>query len=158
MERKELHPLDEEQIQNFLKAIQGHRYEALFTVTLFTGMRQGEVLGLTWDCVDFERGTILINKQLHLERKRGGKYVFAPLKNDKARSIAPASWIMQLLKAHKTEQLKQQLKAGPLWEDSGLVFTDDIGHHLATQTVYKAFKRRKKAPETIGFTLVKNHL
>ena len=104
-------------------------------------MRQGEVLGLTWDCVDFDRGIILINKQLHLEKKRGGKYVFAPLKNDKARTIAPASWVMQLLKNLRREQIKQQLKAGPLWEDSGLVFTDDVGHHLATQTVYKAFKR-----------------
>ena len=98
VERRELKPLDEEQIQQFLQAIQGHRYETLFTVTLFTGMRQGEVLGLTWDCVDFERGTLLINKQLHLEKKRGGKYVFAPLKNDKARTIAPASWVMQILR------------------------------------------------------------
>ena len=141
VERRELKPLDEEQIQQFLQAIQGHRYDTLFTVTLFTGMRQGEVLGLTWDCVDFERGTLLINKQLHLEKKRGGKYVFAPLKNDKARTIAPASWVMQLLKGHRAEQAKRQLKAGPLWEDSGLVFTDDIGRHLATQTVYKDFKR-----------------
>lgn len=40
-ERKELHPLDDAQITAFLTAIKGHRYEALFTVTLFTGMREG---------------------------------------------------------------------------------------------------------------------
>lgn len=89
VERKQLNPMDESQIQAFLEAIRGHRYEALFTVTLFTGMRQGEVLGLMWDCVDFDRGIILIDKQLHLEKKRGGQYVFASLKNDKARTIAP---------------------------------------------------------------------
>lgn len=98
VERKQLNPMDESQIQAFLEAIRGHRYEALFTVTLFTGMRQGEVLGLMWDCVDFDRGTILIDKQLHLEKKRGGQYVFASLKNDKARTIAPTSWVMQVLR------------------------------------------------------------
>ena len=140
-ERKQIDPLDENQIQAFLTAIKGHRYETLFTVTLFTGIRQGEVLGLMWDCVDFDRGIILIDKQLHLEKERGGQYVFAPLKNDKARTIAPASWVMQLLKKHRAAQLKQRLLAGPLWEDSGLVFTDDMGHHLATQTVYKDYKK-----------------
>lgn len=69
MERKEIKPLDEEQSKAFLKAIKGHRFEDLFTVTLFTGMREGEVLGLTWDCVDFTDGTILINKQLQRDRK-----------------------------------------------------------------------------------------
>lgn len=141
VKRKQLNPLDESQIQAFLEAIKSHRYETLFTVTLFTGMRQGEVLGLMWECVDSDRGIILIDKQLHLEKKRGGQYVFAPLKNDKARTIAPASWVMQLLKEHRAAQRKRQLFAGPLWEDSGLVFTDEIGRHLATQTVYKDFKK-----------------
>ena len=44
--RKELKPLDEGMISSFLKAIQGHQFEELFTVTLFTGMREGEALGL----------------------------------------------------------------------------------------------------------------
>ena len=52
--------------------------ETLFKVTLFTGMRDGEVLGLKWDCVNFQKGTILINKQLQREKKKGGAYVFAP--------------------------------------------------------------------------------
>ena len=140
-ERKKPEPLDENQIQAFLTTIQGHRYQTLYTVTLFTGMRQGEIMGLMWDCVDFDREIILIDKQLQLEKKRGGQYVFAPPKNNKPRTIAPASWVMQLLKEHRTAQRKRQLLAGPLWEDSGLVFTNDIGHHLATQTVYKDFKK-----------------
>ena len=41
IERKELTPLDDEEISAFLKAIQGHRFEVLYTVTLFTGMREG---------------------------------------------------------------------------------------------------------------------
>ena len=140
MERRELKPLDEEQSKAFLKAIKGHRFETLFTVTLFTGMREGEVLGLLWECVDFAQGTILINKQLQREKKKNGRYIFAPLKNDKARTITPAPWVMQVLRSYKVLQAEQRLKMGEVWEDSGLVFTDELGHHLAIHTLYKDFK------------------
>ncbi len=140
MVKKELQVLDEVQIKAFLEAIRGNRYETLFTVTLFTGMREGEVMGLTWDCVNFENGTITINKQLQREKKKGGAYIFAPLKNDKARIITPAPWVMQLLRVHKDKQLEQMQNVGELWENSELVFTDEIGHHLAISTLYNNFK------------------
>ena len=139
--RKEILPLDETDSLAFLKAIRGHPFETLFKVTLFTGMREGEVLGLMWNCIDFDKGTILINKQLQREKKKGGVYHFAPLKNDKARIIMPAPSILELLKQHRAAQAERQRLAGPLWEPSGLVFTNDLGQHLATHTVYTAFKR-----------------
>lgn len=140
MERKELHPLDEVQIMDFLDAIKGHRFETLYTVTLFTGIREGEALGLLWDCVDFKKGTILIDKQLQREKKVNGQYIFASLKNGKSRTITPAPWVMQILKAHKVKQAEMRLQAGPLWTDSGLVFTNELGQHLAIATVYNHFK------------------
>ena len=145
--KKELAPLDEEQSKAFLQAIQGQRYETLFTVTLFTGLREGEALGLTWDCVDFSKGTILVSKQLQREKKKNGAYIFAPLKNDKARTITPAPWVLQVLRTHRAKQAEQRLRAGPLWEDSGFVFTNELGRHLAIHTVYKDFK---KAVAAIG--------
>lgn len=154
VEKAPITPLDEAQSKAFLEAIKGHRYEALFIVTLFTGMREGEVMGLMWDCVDFERGTILLDKQLQQEKKKGGQYIFAPLKNDKARIITPAPWVMQTLKHHRTRQLEQRLKVGPLWEDSGLVFTNELGRHLARCTVVKDFK---KVVTQIGAPSVRFH-
>lgn len=139
--RKELKPLDEEQSKAFLKAIQGHRYEMLYTVTLFTGMREGEALGLMWECVDFKKGTILINKQIQREKKKNGQYLLVPTKNGKSRTITPAPWVMKLLRTQRAKQAEQQLRAGPMWEDSGLVFTNELGHHLAIHTVYKDFKQ-----------------
>ncbi len=139
--RKELKPLDEEQSKAFLKAIQGHRYEMLYTVTLFTGMREGEALGLMWECVDFKKGTILINKQMQREKKKNGQYLLVPTKNGKSRTITPAPWVMKLLRTQRAKQAEQQLRAGPIWEDSGLVFTNELGHHLAIHTVYKDFKQ-----------------
>lgn len=139
--KKEITPLDETQTAAFLKAIKGHRFETLFTVDLFTGLREGELLGLTWDCVDFERGVITVNKQLQREKKKQGKYVFAPLKNDKTRVVTLAPWVVQLLSKHKIKQDEQRKGIGEMWEESGFVFTDDLGHHLAIHTVYKDFKK-----------------
>lgn len=154
VERKELQPLDELQIPLFLNAIKGHEFEALYTVTLFTGMREGEALGLRWSCVNFKDGTITIDKQLQQEKKKNGQYVFASLKNGKSRVITPAPWVMDYLNAHRVKQAEARLKAGPVWENSGLVFTDDVGHHLTISTVYKNFK---KIVASIGCPNVRFH-
>lgn len=145
-EKKELTPFDDVQITAFLKAIQGSRYETLFTVTLFTGMREGEVLGLMWDCVDFEAGTITVNKQLQLhEAVGGGAYQLGSTKNGKGRSITPAASVMALLKRHRAAQAAQRLRAGKLWQNTGFVFTDELGQPFAKATVYRAFKRAAAA-------------
>lgn len=143
--KREIAPFDEAQSRAFLEEIQGSPMEDLFAFTLFTGLREGEVLGLTWDCVDFQTGVIRVEKQLQREKKKNGAYIFAPLKNDRARTITPAPWVMELLRAHRARQSAQQLQAGTFWEDSGLVFTNELGGHLAISTVYKEFKRAATA-------------
>ena len=61
-------------------------------------------------------------------------------KNERKRVIVPAAFVMELLRRHKVEQMKQRLSVGEGWEDSGLVFTDNIGHHLSQTLVYRDFK------------------
>ena len=122
----------------FTETIKGNPYEALFRVTLFTGMHQGEVLGLMWSCVDFQKGTILIDKQLRFEERQ---YVFHSPESGKNRTITPALWVMKILRQVQSRQAELRLKAGSLWEDSGLVFTNDLGGHLAANTVRDNFKR-----------------
>lgn len=138
--RKDIKPLDEDATAQFIEAIQGHRYELVFLVTLFTGMRQGEVLGLTWDCFDLGKGLITINKQIQKAPGGGSVYHLVPTKNSKGRTVTPAPFVMELLRTQRKRQIEWRLKAGPLWEDTGLVFTDELGHHLMPHTVYHNFK------------------
>ena len=145
--RKELKPLDEDMISAFLKAIQDHQFGDLFTVTLFTGMREGEALGLLWDCVNLSKGIITVDKQLQLIRGSRGQYQMVPTKNSKSRTITLAPSVVGVLQKVRRKQLENRLRYGPCWEDSGFVFTDQFGHHLSASSVYKSFK---KVMEEIG--------
>ena len=141
IEKKELQPLDEAETKLFLDAVKGHPLELLYTITLFTGLREGEALGLTWDRVDFMRGTILISKQLQKEKKKGGEFRLVSLKNDKPRRITPAPWVMQLFRDRKLQQHEHRERAGAAWSNPlNLVFTNELGGNLIPQTVVRHFK------------------
>ena len=67
--------LDPEQAQRFLRSLDGDPLEALCTVPLPLGLRQGEALGLTWASVDYNAGVIRITHGL---QQIGGKRVLVP--------------------------------------------------------------------------------
>lgn len=142
IQKAEIKPLDDEQISRFLKAISGHEYEYVYIVTLFTGLRQGEVLGLTWDCIDFDKGTIVIKKQLQKVRGTKGEYVLASTKNGKTRSLTVASYVMAVLRAQRIKQIEDKFRIAGSWNNPlNLVFTNPLGQHLCPHTVYLKFKK-----------------
>ena len=142
--KKKVKPLNEEQIAALLKALKGHKYENLILTALFTGLREGEVCGLQWDCVNLESGAILVDKQLQSIRKsvRGDrdKYALVPTKNGKERYLTVAPFVVELLKKEKAKQDSNRQLFDGGYEDSGLVFTDEIGRRITPQAAYRAFK------------------
>lgn len=149
VEKKEIHPLTDAQVKALLQACRGHEYERLYKLIVFTGLREGEALGLTWDCVDFSSGSLRIAKQLQKRPERDGGYTLAPLKNDKARTITAAPFVMQILKEQEKAQMRKRLQAGEVWEGwqdmeerkTGFVFTRDSGRYLDVTMVYKEYKK-----------------
>ncbi|MBR5287725.1 MAG: site-specific integrase [Clostridia bacterium] len=142
VEKKEVAFLEEDQIRALLDAISGHQFEDVYKVTLFTGLRQGEALGLTWDCVNFDAGVITVSKQLQKEKKAGGEYRLTSCKTDKVRRISPAPFVMDILRQQRIKQNEVRLRAGGFWSNEwNLVFTNEIGGHLCHHTVYKHFKK-----------------
>lgn len=139
IEQKPIKPLDDQEIKAFLQAIKGHRYENLFIVDLFTGMRKGEIVGLKWECVDFEKGTILVDKQIQV--KRGGGYRVETPKNNRNRTITPAPSVMEVLRRQKKHQIEMRLRAGEPWQESGFVFTDALGRNLNPRIVHIDYKK-----------------
>lgn len=98
-------------------------------------MRVGEGSGLTWECINFGAGTITVEKQLQRRPEKDGGFVFAPLKNDRPRTIKPPPFVMDALRERRATQMRERLKAGPAWagwkdsreQDTALVFTNTIG-------------------------------
>lgn len=141
VEKKEIRPLDSEDITRFMEAVQDHPFRALFLTTLFTGLRRGEVCGLRWDCVDLEHGTITINKQLQNIPGQPGSYRLVSTKNGKSRTLKASHFVVDLLRQQKAEQEEMKRLVGDLWQDEGYVFCNAFGEHLSPSTVYHNFKR-----------------
>ena len=138
----EIRPLEGEQIRQFMEAIKGETFEAIFFVALNTGMRLSEILGLRWSRVDFKKGVIKVDAQLLVKRGKGTERTLDTTKNGKARTFRAAPAVLDKLKAVKQRQLERRLNAGGLWDNAlDLVFTDETGHCLAHATVEHHFTR-----------------
>ena len=154
IEKKQIHPMDEYQISTFLKAIRGHQYEKLYITMLFTGMREGEALALTWDCVNFVNGSITVDKQLQLVRGSKGQYRLVATKNSKIRTIHVAPYVLDILRDIKQEQDHNKELFGPPLEKIPYVFCTPTGEHYKPNTVYKNFKA---VVRSLGYDHIRLH-
>lgn len=139
--KKEIQPLEDYQVTEFLDAVEGHVHEYLYKIALFTGLRQGELLGLTWDCIDFSKGTLTVKQQVRKAQSKGGEYYFSSTKNSRSRTLSIAPSVLRLFRYQKQKQTYMAAKAGDSWLDQKLVFTNATGGILSYRTVYDGFKR-----------------
>lgn len=97
LKKPEIIPMNNNQVHAFLTAIIGHPLEVFFKLALFTGIRKSELIGLTWDCFNFEEGSIRVYRQRAYDRKKR-LYFFSSVKNNKPRMIYPAPDVMDMMK------------------------------------------------------------
>lgn len=127
--RPEMRTLDEEQLQQFLVAAIGERFESLFVVAVTTGMRQGELLALRWQDLNLDRAQLSVTRSLTWTKKQGP--MFVPPKTKKSRrQIELTKVAVTALRAHRTRQLEQRLAVADAWEDQGLVFPNEVGRPM----------------------------
>ena len=150
MEKHEVEPLTDDQVALLLQlGEKDEEYGILLKVILLTGLRKAEALGITWDCVDFRRGVIRINKQLQKRPLRDGGVMFTSLKNGKGRVLKPAPYVMELMKKRYEQQIRQKEEASFAWvgwhteaeHRTALAFTTIFGTPLQPQTTYNHFKK-----------------
>jgi integrase len=130
-----------DEAKKFLEAARGERLEALYVLAITCGLRQGELLGLGWDDVNLEMGTMWVRRQLQRMRDGSG-LAFLPLKNPDGRhEVALGPMALEALRKHRVRQAKEKLMLGALYEDMGLVFATGKGTPLeASNVVNRSFK------------------
>jgi integrase len=137
--RHEISPLTPEQARRLLNVARSHRLGALFSVALALGLRQGEALGLRWQDVNLDDGTLRVVNQL--QRVDGELRLVPPKSEQSRRTIAIPDAVIQQLRTHRIAQLQERLAAGENWVDSGHVFTSEVGTPLDDANVRRIFKR-----------------
>ena len=139
----EISPLEPEEARRFLATVKGDRLEALYSVALALGLRQGEALGLRWQDVDLDRGRMRVVHQL---QRVDSKLALVDLKTELSRRtlVLPAStWLK--LRQHHDRQQEEKAAAGRDWQDRDLVFTKVGGQPLEGTTVSRMFHRHLDA-------------
>lgn len=124
-QRGTIHPWAADEARSFLTAAKPDPLYAAFVLLIFYGLRRGEVLGLRWDDIDFDNGTIHIRQQLQRVR---GELFLAPVKTQAGRRGLPLLDVAaQALKLQAERQAIYRIDMGSAWPKTGLVFTTRTG-------------------------------
>ena len=146
--REEMRPLSGEQVKVLLEVARGDRLEALYVLAIHTGLRQGELLGLKWEDVDLESGTLRVRRTL--VTAKGGPVLTAPKTKGSRRSVKLTQGAVEALRSHLKHQLQEIDRAGSLWRENGLMFASESGEPLdrryLTSCRYKALLKRAELP------------
>lgn len=135
--RKQVAALTPDDARALLAAFTGHELEPLVTLALATGLRQGELLGLGWDDVDVDAGTLTVRRQL--QRIDRAYRLTEPKSVNSRRTLVLPRVAVEALRAQRVRQAALRLRAGPFWEETARVFTTTAGGYVNASSVTHRF-------------------
>lgn len=140
VERREMHALSAGDVARLLEATVEDVHGPLYSVAVGTGLRLGELLGLSWADVDLEGRQLTVRRAL--ARSYGGGYALAEPKTARSRrTVMLPAVAVDGLRRQKARQAAAKLAAGTAWQDGdGLVFTDAVGRPLGPYNVSRAWR------------------
>ena len=109
----------------FLEAIRGERMEALYVLAVTTGLRRGELIGLKWEDLDLEKGTLRVSRSL--DQHYGPTVENAPKRAASRRPAVLPAPVVEALKSRRDAQDAEREAAGKAWRDAGYVVATGIG-------------------------------
>lgn len=135
---KEIRVLSLEEQRLFLQYARQSEYYALYVVALNTGMRLGELRGLFWKNIDFEKNVIHVRYTMRYHAE-SGTIVDTPKTKTSIRDIPILDEVMRTLCIHRKEQMVRRLLLGEKWKADfdDLVFTSPFGKHVNATAINK---------------------
>lgn len=138
--------LDEVQAAALLDLLDGENteYKTAIRLLLFTGLRRGEVLGLEWKDIDFDKSIMQIcRSSLYLPDK--GIFEDDTKNRSSNRVIKLPQSAVNDLKQYRKYQLQMRLKVGDRWQETDRIFTTEFGAPLHPDTLSRWFSKFIKA-------------
>lgn len=114
------------------------KYKVAIILTVFTGVRLGELMGLEWTDVDFKNGIISINRSSQYLSNMG-VFTKVPKTESSIREIAIPEFIISLLEEYKLWYEEQKSICGELWTNSDRLFVQVDGKPMHPSTISKWF-------------------
>jgi integrase len=135
----EVRHLTPDQARRLLSSAGGDRLEALYVLAIHTGLRQGELLALKWDDIDYESETLSVKRTL--SAAKDGPRFTAPKTKNSRRTVPLTPDATGALQRHKAMQVEEKCLVGDSWEDSDLVFRSTTGTPIQRNNlVARSFK------------------
>jgi integrase len=129
--------LSVDQVKALLKGAKGHRLYALYMVAATMGLRRGELLGLRWDDVDLDVGTLMIQKTV--QRVKGELHI-QDAKTETSESVLPLPEITRAtLERHRDLQDKERVDLAEAWHEHDLVFPSELGTPMEPRNLNRHF-------------------
>jgi integrase len=145
--------LTEAQARQLVLATMGTRMGILIYLALMTGMREGELLGLQWTDVDWERGQVRIQRQL--QRVKGNGTILVPPKTKAGlRQITLGQSTLERLAEHRSDLALLREAMGSKWEENNLIFPNMLGKPMAGENLSREFKEVLKEN---GLSVIRFH-
>jgi integrase len=139
------------ELRRFLAHVADDRLFGLWRLGGTTGMRRGELLGLTWQLLDLDSGRLRVEQQLRCGAAAcpvcGERHAcsFGPPKSRRGeRTIALDPETVDALHRHRETQLLERTLAGPAYQDHDLLFCDELGGPIYPESLSGWFVRRRK--------------
>ncbi len=136
-----------------LLSVEDTKYKVAIILTIFTGVRLGELMGLEWQDVDFKNGIISINRSSQYLSDMG-VFTKTPKTESSIREIAIPEFIISLLEEYKLWYEEQKSIYGELWTDSDRLFVQTDGKPMHPSSISKWFVRYVS---TIGLPVINFH-
>jgi integrase len=144
--REEVQPLTAADARRILELAKDLPNGARWSVALALGLRQGEALGLLWDAVDLDAGTLTVRRAL--QRQAGkGLVLVEPKSRAGRRTVKLPDPLRDALRAHRVRQTEQRLAAANTWEDRGFVFCQANGRPIDARRDWLDWKALLRAAE-----------
>ncbi len=138
--RKEKNVLTKQQAHTLLEEVRTHRLEALLTLAITTGIREGELLALHWQDISFEDCSLQVKRAVSYLKGYG--YIESEPKTAKGRRMIKLPvFVVDILIRNKAQQEEQRRQVGSAWIDKDLVFTNAQGYYFSSSTLRKVFRR-----------------